>query len=298
MERIDDLEAFVAIVERGGQSAAARDLQRSLQSINRSLVALETSLGVSLIKRTTRQSHATEAGQAYYARVKPALDGITQARTEAADRGRALSGALRVAAPPAFARAFVVPAVSDFVARHPRVTVELKASDRPVDLLGEGFDVAVRVRRLRDSSLKARRLGDVRVGVFAARRYLERHGRPRHPSELAHHACIRYGVDGQSESWPFRIDARVQTVSLQGSFFSCNDTGALQAAVACGMGLGFGPLWWMREAIDRGDVEVVLQDYEVERMPVHAVLPPTRTQPTKVRLFVDLLAAQVGRLSL
>ena len=142
MARTDELEAFLAIVEKGSQTAAARHLQRSLQSIGRSLASLEASVGVPLIKRTTRQSHPTEAGRAFYARIKPAVAEIDQARAEAADSGRELSGRLRVGAPALFARAFVVPTVCEFLTRFPRVEVELKASDRQVDLLDEGLDEA------------------------------------------------------------------------------------------------------------------------------------------------------------
>jgi DNA-binding transcriptional LysR family regulator len=292
MDRIGDLEAFLAIVDKGSLTAAARHLQRSVQSISRSLATLETSVGVALIKRTTRQSHPTEAGLAFYARVKPAIAEIDDARAQAADVGRALSGRLRVGAPAQFARTFVVPAVCDFLTRFPRVEVDLKASDKPVDLLDEGLDVAVRIRRLPDSTLKARRLGELRLVVFAAKTYLERHGRPRHPAELSRHPCIVRAVDGTDEPWPFCIDGQPQAVRVRGRFRT-DDTTAIHAAVARGLGIGFGPLWQIRELVDRGVVEVVLQEFEAERLPIHAVLPPTRTQPAKARLFVDLLAAQL-----
>jgi DNA-binding transcriptional LysR family regulator len=293
MDRINDLEAFVAIVESGSQSAAARELQRSLQSINRSLMSLEHSVGVALIKRTTRQSHPTEAGLAYYGRVKPAIDEIAQARAEAADLAQAVSGSLRVGAPALLARAFVVPVIADFLARFPRVEVELKASDRAVDLLDERLDVAVRVRHLPDSTLKARHLGDLRLVVFGAKSYLDRHDRPRHPGELARHACLVRAVDGHDEPWPLRIDGRVQAVPVRARL-RCNDTAAIQAAALCGLGLGCGPWWQVREWVERGALELVLQEFEGDRMPVQAVLPPTKTQPAKVRLFVDLLAARIG----
>ena len=123
---------------------------------------------------------------------------------------------LRIAAPAAFSRAFVVPALTELLERFPTLAVELRASDRPADLLGERFDVAVRVRRQRDSSLRARRLGDLRVGVYGARHYLERHGRPAHPRELVHHACVLRTQDGNNEPWPFRIEGRLHDVAVQG----------------------------------------------------------------------------------
>ena len=145
MDRMDDLTAFVAIMERGSQTAAARHLRRSLQSINRSLAALERSVGVELITRTTRQSSPTEAGLTFYRRVKPALMEISEAKLEAASRRAEPSGLLRIGAPVLFAPAYVVPAVCDFLQHNPQIEIELKVSDRQVDILEQGLDLAVRI---------------------------------------------------------------------------------------------------------------------------------------------------------
>ncbi|RZL86147.1 MAG: LysR family transcriptional regulator [Variovorax sp.] len=297
MNRMDDLEAFLAIIEQGSQTAAARHLKRTVQSIARSLTSLESGIGAALIKRTTRQSHPTEAGLAFYARLKPAVAEIDDARAEASDLGRKLAGRLSVGAPALFARAFVVAAVCDFLARFPQVEVDLKATDRPVDLLDEGLDVAVRIRKLPDSSMKARRLGELRLVAFGAKGYLQTHGRPLHPTDLSHHKCIVRTVDGMDEPWAFRIDGRQQAVRVQRRFRT-NDTTAIHAAVARGLGIGFAPLWQIQDMIDRGIAEVVLQEFEAERLPIYAVLPPTRTQTMKVRRFVDLLAMQLKGVSL
>ena len=148
MDRMGDLAAFLAIVEKGGQTAAARQLRRSLQSINRSLTAVERSVGVELISRTTRQSSPTEAGLAFYRRVKPALTEINDAKLEAASRRAETSGLLRIGAPVLFAPAYVAPVVCEFLERHPLVEIELKVSDRQVDLLEHGLDLAVRIREM------------------------------------------------------------------------------------------------------------------------------------------------------
>lgn len=291
MDRIEDLEAFLAIVEKGNQAAAGRHLQRSLQSIGRSLTSLEHSVGVPLIKRTTRHSHPTEAGLAFYARVKPALAEIENARAEAADLTREFSGRLRVSAPVLLSRAFVVPAICELLTRFPGVEIDLKVSDRPADLLEEGLDVAVRVRTLPGSTLKARRLGELRIVVFGAKTYFEKHGRPRHPAELSRHRCVVRTIDGKDEPWPFRIDGRRQAIHVHGRLRT-DDTYAIHLAVARGLGLGLTPLWQIRDLVDRGAVEVVLQPFEIDRIPIYAVLPPTKIQPAKVKLFVDLLSAQ------
>jgi DNA-binding transcriptional LysR family regulator len=293
MNRLDDLVAFLAIVERGSQTAAARHLQRTLQSIGRSLTSLEKGMGVALVKRTTRQSHPTEAGLAFYARVKPALAEIDNARSEAADLARKLSGRLRIGAPVLFARAFVAPAICDFLARFPQVEVELKASDRSVDLMSEELDVAVRIRNLPDSSLRVRRLGELRAAVVASKSYLQRNGCPQHPDELAQHTCIVRTVDGRDEPWPFVVGGERQAFRVRGRLRT-NDTPAMLEAVTCGLGIGFAPLWQVREAVERGSVDVILQEFETERVPIYAVLPPTRTQTAKVRRFVDLLSLRMS----
>ena len=159
MDRLDDIEAFLAVVEKGSLTAAARHLGRSLQSISRSLSTLERSVAVDLVRRTMRQSHPTEAGLAFYRRVKPALTEIGDARREAASQQAELAGLLRVGGPVLFAAAHIVPVIAELVARHPRLEIELKSSDREVDLVAERLDIAVRIREMRDSTLKARRLG-------------------------------------------------------------------------------------------------------------------------------------------
>jgi len=292
MMRIDDLEAFVTIVEKGGQTAAARHLRRSLQSIGRSLAALEQDLAVELVRRTTRQSEPTEAGQAFYRRVKPALADIQEARLETANQQAEPSGLLKVSAPAAFAAAFVVPATHDFMERYPRIEVELQASDRPVDFFAQGIDLAVRIRELPDSGMQARKLGEMRVGVVGAPAYFERRGRPANPDDLSGHECIVRVLDGEEASWSFRINGRRRLVRIGGRFRT-NSTPAIHAAVAAGLGLGLTPLWQVRDLIERGEVEVVLEAFEATRIPIHAVWPATRLVMMKVRLFVDFLAAKV-----
>lgn len=292
MGRIDDLEAFLAIVEQGGQTAAARALRRSSQSISRSLAALERGMGVELLRRTTRQSGPTEAGLAFFQRVKPALAEINDARFEAANSRAEPAGLLRIGAPSLFASAHLVPAACDFMARYPRIEIELKVSDRPVDLLAEGLDLAVRIRELPDSSLRARRLGELRVVVFGAVGYLAAHGRPQRPEDLARHDCVIRLTDGQAEIWPFRVKGRRKGIRVSGRFRT-NSTAAMHAAVARGIGLGLAPLWQIRDLVEQGAAEIVLEAFEATRIPIHAVWPPTRFPPAKTRLFIDFLAARL-----
>lgn len=292
MSRIDDLEAFVCILEEGGLTAAARRLRRSLQSVSRSLIALEHDLGTTLIQRTTRRSRATEAGLAFYRRVRPALSELNEARLELINRGAEPSGLLRIGAPVQFAPIHLVPIVAAFMDRYPEVTVELKLSDRFVDLTEEGLDLAVRIGSLPDSSLKARRLGELRRVTFGAPAYFAKHGRPAHPGDLEHHQCIVRSFGGESEKWPFRIDGKPRRVSVTGRF-RADSTAAIYAAVEQGLGIGFTPLWQIRGLLDRGLAELILVPFETPGIPVHAVWVPGQLMPPTTRLFIDFLAAQL-----
>lgn len=292
---MEDIEAFLAVIEEGSQTAAARRLGRSLQSVNRALASLERSVGVELVRRTTRRSVATEAGLAFYRRVRPAFTEIGEARLEAANRRAEPSGLLRVAAPVLFGAAHVVPAIADFLRRHPRMEVELKASDSPVDMIGEGFDLALRIRELPDSSLRARRLGAMRTVVYGSPGYLARQGRPAHPDDLARHRCVLRGTgEGGTEAWRFRVGGRARMVRVAGCFRT-DSTPAVHAAVCQGLGLGYGPFWQIRDLFDRGAMEIVLEDFEAPRIPIHAVFPPSGLAPAKTRLFADLLTDRLKR---
>jgi DNA-binding transcriptional LysR family regulator len=289
MDRLDDLATFVAVVDRGGQTAAARHLGRSLQSVNRSLMALERNLGVELVRRTTRQSGPTEAGLSFYQRIKPALAEIAEARQEAASRRADFSGVIRIGAPVQFAALQVAPAVCDFMEQHPRVEVELRPSDREVDLIHDDLDVAIRIRELRDSAMKVRRLGELRVVVFGAPAYFARNGRPQQPPDLTRHECIVRVVDRQPEPWPFRIGGQRRLVRVNGRFRT-DSVAATATAVRRGFGLGLAPLWQIRDLVDQGEVEIILEEFEATRLPINAVFPPTRMPVAKIRAFIDLLA--------
>ncbi len=172
--------------------------------------------------------------------------------------------------------------ISELVARHPRLEIELKLSDREVDLLAERLDMAVRIREMRDSTLKARRLGDLRAVVFGSPSYFQRRGRPKHPDELAGHDCVVRLTDGDAEAWPFRIAGRHRRVKVSGRVRT-DSTAAANAAVACGAGIGFAPLWLVRSLV------------EVARVPIHAVWLPTRVPLAKAQLFAEAMIARLRR---
>jgi DNA-binding transcriptional LysR family regulator len=290
VERLDDLEAFVAIVEKGSQAAASRHLRRPLQSLNRSLIALERAVGVELIKRTTRRSEPTEAGRMFYERIKPAIAEIIEARNEAANIRGEVSGALKVGAPVLFASCYVAPIIARFLKLYPNVEIELKASDEQVDLLADGLDIAVRIGASVDESLTARRLYALRVVTCGAPSYFAQHGTPKHPNDLEDHHCVlRAGAD-VVDKWPFRIGGRLQTVRVGGRFRS-NSAAAIRDVASEGLGLAQLPLWQIREHVEQGTLAIVLPEFETEGMPIQLVWPPTRTPLERMRRFVDFLAS-------
>jgi DNA-binding transcriptional LysR family regulator len=292
MDRIEDFQAFVAIVDKGSLTAAANQLGRSLQSVSRSLAALEREIGVELIQRTTRRANPTDAGLAFYRRLAAALGEIEAAKRETSNRRAEATGLLRIAASSAFGPLYVVPALPDFLKTHPRVEVELDLSDSYLDLVGEGFDLAVRTGELPDSSLKARLLAHSRRVMFAAPSYLAAHGRPRRPEDLKHHQCIVRTAARDGNVWPFKVDGRIRHVKVAGRF---RTSGALAAneAAARGLGIATDPLWQVRSLVDRGAVELILTQYEPPPVSIHAVWPATRVLPARTQLFIDFLAARL-----
>jgi DNA-binding transcriptional LysR family regulator len=288
MNRADDIVVFIAVVEAGSLTAAARRLGRSLQAISRALGLLEQSIGITLIRRTTRRCSPTEAGAAFYRRVKPAFAEIHDAWTEAAEQRDEPSGVLRISAPVMFAPVYVVPAVAKFMERYPRVEVDLTLTDTFADLIAQDLDLAVRIGQLPDSDLKARRLGVLRRVVFGTPDYFARHGYPQHPSDLVRHQCVVRPVAGQDSTWPFQIGGKLRRIKVGGRFRADASASAIEA-VAQGLGIGFGPLWQMRPLLDAGRVEVVLAPFEPPPVPVQLVWHPTRMPLARTRIFADCL---------
>lgn len=293
MASLTDYAAFIAIVEQGSLTAAARHLGRSLQAVSRALGTLEAELGVTLITRTTRSLHPTVAGTQFHARIKTALADIAFARDELAGQGAQLAGRIRIGASTLFGPLYVLPILTAFMERHPAVDVELAGSDRHVDMVAEGLDVAVRIGTLPDSGIMARRLGAVRRVVFAAPGYFAAHGRPTRPADLARHPCVLRRGPGATESWRFERDGAEETVEVRGRLRS-DSPPARNEAVAAGMGIGLAPLYQIRHLLDAGRVELALTEYEGAPVPLHIVWPASPAMPNRTRTLVDFLAARLS----
>jgi DNA-binding transcriptional LysR family regulator len=294
MNRIENYQAFAAIVEKRSLTAAAHHLGRSLQSVSRSLAALERDLGVELIRRTTRRLGPTDAGLAFYRRLSAALAEIEAARLETLNRRAEATGLLRIAGSSLFSPLYIVPALPEFLAAHPKVEVELGLSDGYIDLIGEGYDLAVRIGELPDSTLKAKLLANSRRVVFAAPSYFDKYGRPQSPEDLIHHECIVRTEARDGNAWPFKVNGRVNTVKVAGRLRTSGAL-AVNEAAALGLGIANATLWSIRSLVDRGAVEVVLTRFEPPPTPIHAVWAATRMLPARTQLFVEFLAKRLRK---
>jgi DNA-binding transcriptional LysR family regulator len=293
---VDHLAAigtFVRIAETGSLSAAARATGRSLPAVSRSLAQLERHLGVRLLHRTTRRAHLTEAGQLYLERCKRLLAELDQANASVSDLQRSLAGPITITAPILFGQMHVAPVVTEFLAAHTGVSVNLILTDRFENIVEEGIDLAVRIGSLPDSGLVARRLATVRRVTCASPRYLKLHGSPKTPSDLAHHNCLQFSALSPTQYWEFHIAGKTRQFRVHGTL-SCNYGTAMIDAARSGLGIVMVLSYQVQEPVGRGELKILLERFEPPALPVHVVFPSGRMQPARVRAFGDLLAERLA----
>ncbi len=294
MDRFAALEAFVRVAESGSFSKAAARLKSSKSAISRQVSALEAELGARLLHRTTRALTLTEVGRGYFEQAARILADLAEANASVGQLQAAPRGRLRVSAPMSFGFLHLAPAVPDFLDRYPEVELEMIMNDRVVDLIDEGFDMAVRIGKLEDSSLVARRLAPSRIAVCAAPAYLERRGVPTSPDQLKAHECLCYSNVGMAQEWRFvRPDGRVWPVEVRGRLHA-NNGDALRAAALRGFGLAVLPGFLVGGDFQSGALVSVLEEFLPRDSAVHAVYPHARHLSPKVRAFVDFLAERFG----
>jgi LysR family transcriptional regulator, regulator for bpeEF and oprC len=293
VDRLDAIRMFVRVVECGSFSAVAREAGVGQPAISKQITGLETHLGAQLLRRTSRSLSLTEAGQEFYESAVRLIEDLEAAESRVGRGQIAPSGLVRATVAPAFGRLYIASRLHDFFARYPDITVELQATDRLVNLVEEGVDLAIHTGELDDSSLIARRLASTPVITVAAPAYLEAHGEPASPSELEHHQCVIYAPLGAPKAWGFKGKFGSIVYAPTGSFRS-NDAEQIRAAVLSGVGLAHTPGWLFAREIASGEVRLVLRDYEPAALPICALHPGGRRLATKVRVFIDFLAEILG----
>jgi DNA-binding transcriptional LysR family regulator len=289
VDRLVSNRMFVAVMESGSFTAAAERLGTTSGQASKLVSRLESELGVRLLNRTTRAVSATEAGQAYFDRLRPLLDEFDALDASVRDASLAPRGRLRLTAPLTFGITELAPTLNDFALNYAEIELDVSFSDRVVNLVDEGFDIAVRVGRPDDSSLIARKLCDVRIVVVGAPAYLDRIGEPRAPEDLAVHQCIIDTNFRDPNRWPFGVPGAEGMVPVRGRIRYSNAEACLRAAEA-GLGLACVPAFVAGDALRSGRVVRVLTRFETAAYGVHALYPHSRHLAAKVRVLVDFLA--------
>lgn len=287
----EHIRTFVRAVETCSFTAVAAEQGQSQPTVSRQISALEDHLGVRLMQRTTRALTLTEEGRSYYSHARALLDAVDEAAL-AVRPDTAARGLLRIAAPLAFARLHLMPRMARFLADHPDLRTDWVLGDRPVDLVEEGVDLAIRIGRVADQGLIARKIGQMRRVTVARPDYFARAGRPRHPTDLTAHDCIVYTGLATVDEWHFsgpdgapiavRVSGRVRVNASEG----------MRSALLEGLGLAVCPTWLFTDEIATGRLEQVLAEYEPAALPIQAVYPSRRLVPPRVRAFVDYLVTE------
>ncbi len=285
------LREFVAVVEHGGFTAAADALHASTSFVSRQVRRLEERLNARLLHRTTRAVRLTDMGRIYYERSREIVDRLAALESDMADLQEPPKGLVRMTAPGLYAERYVAPAVAEFTAKYPEVSIELDTQMRVVDIVAEGYDLAVRMAALADSSLIARKVAPRRLMVCASPVYLARRGRPKEPDDLRSHNCLTL----PNIRWRFAYPEGTRVVKVSGSWTS-DSARALVAAAVRGIGLVRFADYYLDEELSRGELEAVLEGYEVHDAATWIVYPERQHLPTRVRFLIDFLAERLKRL--
>jgi DNA-binding transcriptional LysR family regulator len=294
MDKLKQLESFVTVATKGSLTATARAEGVAPAVIGRRIDALEERLGVKLLVRTTRRITLTHEGSAFLEDCQRLLTDLASAEASVSAGGVKASGHLRVTAPAGFGRRHVAPLVPRFIAQHPDVSVSLNLSDRVVDIANEGFDCAVRVGDLPDSSLISVRLADNRRQCVATPGYLQRAGAPQHPSDLARHECLTLSSDAsQTRGWAFQVAGEVTHLRPHGRL-DCSDGQVLHDWCLQGLGIAWRSTWEVAAEISAGRLQALLEPYAAPPNGIFAVFTHARHLPLRVRLWIDFLKQTYG----
>lgn len=297
MSKLPDLEAlaiFARVVELRSFAAAAEDMKLSKATVSKAITRLETRLGARLFNRTSRRLALTDAGRALAEPAARVLAEAEAAEMQALEQSAAPRGQVRLAVPMSFGLSDVAPILPEFMAAYPDIFVDLHLSDAMIDLVGEGFDMALRIAALPDSSLMARRLRPLNRHLVGSPAYFARKGTPTHPSQLVDHCCLAYAYLPTPETWRFRhASGEEASIRIDGPLRSNNAT-ALLPALKAGRGVALQPDFICGAALASGDLVAVLEDWAPPPIALHLVMPPGGPRPTRVEVLADFLARRLS----
>ena len=293
MGQLENMQVFVRIVEAGSITKAAEQLNLAKSAVSKRLGDLETRLGSKLINRTTRTSSLTDAGNQYYQRVKLLIGEVDSLNGDMACKTQVLSGSLRLAVPLSFGISHLTPAIDAFMRQHPELHIEIDFSDRKVDIIEGGYDLAFRIGSLPDSGLQARKITPIKHAICASPSYLKRQGIPTTPKELATHKIVKYG------NWPLAgmplLDSTGQQYLVNmDACLTANNGDAMKQIALSGHGIVMLPTFIVWDALAKGDLVPILENYSLATMHAYAVYPSTRYLPRKVRSLIDFLVERFG----
>jgi DNA-binding transcriptional LysR family regulator len=288
MDKLTCMRAFVAVVEANGFTSAAHSCGIAKALLSKYVAHLETQLDTRLLQRSTRHVSPTEAGRIYYQRCVPLLEELDELESTMLDTQAKPSGELRLSAPTSFAELHLMKVVADFSRLYPDIRMRMKLTDRKIDIIEEGFDLALRIGHLPDSSLIARRLGSIPIVAYASPAYLERYGEPRTPGQLKQHRCIVDSNFKQDTNWSFTLNRKTTSVAIRSSH-TVNSAIAVRELALEHYGITISPLFIIDSEVKAGNLKLILSDYEIETYGLYAMYSHRRQLPLKVRLFIDLL---------
>lgn len=294
MDKLQAMAVFVKIADHGSLSAAAEELEKSLPSVVRILASLEKLLEVRLLNRTTRRIALTQEGKIYLEQCRKILADIEDAERALAQEQEEPRGRITLTAPVRFGEMYVAPAVTRFLKQYPKAHVNLLLLDRVVDLLDEGIDVAVRIAHLGDSSLIAKPVGHIRQVVCASRALLDQVGEPHRPEELSGLPCVRFTGISPGSVWHFEENGKTLAVNVTGAL-TCNQIGASVQACVAGLGFGLFLCYQVMPWVRRGELVMILTDFEPLPIPINLVYPHARLMSSRVRALVDWIANDIPR---
>ena len=292
MDRIDAMRLFLRVSELGSFSKAADEANIGQPTVSRRIQELETQIGAQLFRRTTRALSLTESGTRFYARAQAIVSEFDEARAEARGLEDEPVGLLRVTASNGFSRFLLSPHLPGFMRLYPHIRVEIIATEKAIDLVEEGVDLAFRFGALSDSSLTARKIGATARHLYATPVYLDARGRPETPDDLLDHDCLLLAPTGQTARWSLSKGDDKRSIELQGRF-RATSAELIRDAVLADMGVALTPCFIVRSELETGALEIVLDDWAYAKLPIHAVWPTGRMLPRKARVFLDYIEERI-----